>query len=69
MTCEWMYNMPRNGKHFRDGLEAFIEAAQKDAMVKGVPSICCPCKNCKNIKVWRNAVTIRSHLIVDGFVQ
>ena len=68
MAREWMYSMPRNGRHFREELEAFIEATKKDAKVKGVSSICCLCKKCKNIKVWTDPITIRSHVIVDGFV-
>ena len=64
-----MYNILRTGRYFREELETFIEAAKKDAKVKRVPSICCPCKRCKNTKVLTDPITIRSHVIVDGFVQ
>ncbi|WVZ94413.1 hypothetical protein U9M48_040306 [Paspalum notatum var. saurae] len=68
MDRAWMYDWQRPEKNFRDELEKFIEAAKKDAMIKGVPHICCPCKKCKNLEVYSDPVTIRSHVIVHGFV-
>ncbi|WVZ76218.1 hypothetical protein U9M48_024208 [Paspalum notatum var. saurae] len=46
-----------------------IEAAKKDVITKQVKGICCPCKNCKNMKVWTDPIDIRSHLIVARFVK
>ncbi|WVZ54008.1 hypothetical protein U9M48_004879 [Paspalum notatum var. saurae] len=50
MDREWMYDWQRPEKNFRDKLEKFIEAAKKDATIKGVPRICCPCKKYKNLE-------------------
>ncbi|WVZ51718.1 hypothetical protein U9M48_002833 [Paspalum notatum var. saurae] len=69
MARVWMYNWPKMEHRYRDEVDKFIEAAKKDAITKHVPDICCPCKNCKNIKVWTDPSDIRSHLIVDGFVK
>ncbi|WVZ76276.1 hypothetical protein U9M48_024263 [Paspalum notatum var. saurae] len=54
---------------YRDEVDKFIEVANKDAKTKKVASICCPCKKCKNLKVWTDPCIIRSHLIIDGFVK
>ncbi|WVZ84720.1 LOW QUALITY PROTEIN: hypothetical protein U9M48_031713 [Paspalum notatum var. saurae] len=54
---------------YRDEVDKFIEVANKDAKTKKVAGICCPCKKCKNLKVWTDPCIIRSHLIIDGFVK
>ncbi|WVZ62311.1 hypothetical protein U9M48_012073 [Paspalum notatum var. saurae] len=69
MARVWMYNWSMIERPYRDEVDKFIEAAKKNAMIKQVPDICCPCKNCKNLKVWTDSSDIRSHLIVDGFVK
>jgi ribulose 1,5-bisphosphate synthetase/thiazole synthase len=63
----WMYNMPWMERPFREELDKFIEATKKDATKREVPGICCPCRSCKNLKVWIDPVKIRSHVIVEGF--
>ncbi|WVZ53439.1 hypothetical protein U9M48_004382 [Paspalum notatum var. saurae] len=69
MARIWMYNWPRMERPYRDEVDKFIEAAKKDAITKQVKGICCPCKNCKKMKVWTDPTDIRSHLIVAGFVK
>ena len=69
MARVWMYNWPRIERPYRNEVDKFIETAKKDAITKQVKGICCPCKNCKNMKVWTDPTDIRSHLIVAGFVK
>ncbi|WVZ57997.1 hypothetical protein U9M48_008316 [Paspalum notatum var. saurae] len=69
MARVWIYNWPRIERPYRDEVDKFIEAAKKDAITKQIKRICCPCKNCKNMKIWTDPTDIRSHLIVAGFVK
>ena len=69
MPRVWMYDWPRMERPYRDEVDKFIEVANKDAKTKKVAGICCPCKKCKNLKVWTDPCIIRSHLIIDGFVK
>ena len=61
--------MKRTERAFRVELDKFIDVAKMDARIKGVSGICCPYRKCKNLKVWADTVTIRSHVIVEGFVD
>jgi hypothetical protein len=65
-----MYGWSRIDEGFRDEVDKFIEAAEKHALTLThyKDTIICPCKDCKNLMAFADLNTIRSHLIMRGFV-
>jgi hypothetical protein len=55
---------------FREEVDKFIEAAEKHAatLIENKDAIICPYKDCKNLITFPYVSTIRSHLIMQGFV-
>ena len=47
----------------------FIEAAVQHASIEKETEIFCPCRDCKNEKLWRDTIIIKSHLVRRGFVE
>jgi hypothetical protein len=66
----WMYGSLRFAAGFREEVDKFIEAAEKHAatLTNNNGTIICPCVDCKNLMAFSNVSTIRSHLIMRGFV-
>ncbi|XP_002437042.2 uncharacterized protein LOC8085375 [Sorghum bicolor] len=66
----WMYGWSRIDEGFRDEVDKFIEAAEKHALTLThyKDTIICPCKDCKNLMAFADLNTIRSPLIMRGFV-
>ena len=48
----WMYKVSRVGPLYLDKVEVFLEAAQKDAWNKQLAEINCPCRDCKNLRLF-----------------
>ena len=48
----WMYGSLRWKQGFCDGVNAFIEATEKNAASKNETKILCPCSDCKNNLLW-----------------
>jgi len=65
----WMYNISRHSESFRRELDKFLKVAQNHAMDEKTKDVRCPCKNCRNHCVFDDLVTIRSHVLVHGFVK
>lgn len=65
----WMYGSLRCTKDFLSNLNGFIEAAEKNAADRGETEIRCPCVDCKNIWGFHDMGTIKSHLLIRGFVK
>ena len=67
----WMYGLLWFKAAFREEVDKFIEAAEKHAttLTENKDTIICPCKDCKNHMAWTDVIIIRSHLIMQGFVE
>ena len=64
-----MYNANRMDTYFRGELDKFIKVAENHARKENTLLIHCPCRVCENFKVFSEPTTIRSHVIVSGFVK
>ena len=64
-----MYKANRTEPYFHGELNKFIKVAQNHARNEKTQWIHCPCKACKNLRVFSDPTTIRSHVIVSGFVK
>jgi hypothetical protein len=65
-----MFGSLRFTAGFREEVDKFIEAAEKHAatLTQNNGTIICLCFDCKNLMAFSDVSTIRSHLIVRGFV-
>ena len=56
---------------FCEEVDKFIEAIEKHAtmLIENKDTIICPYKDCKNRMTWIDVIYIRSHLIMQGFVE
>ena len=66
-----MYGSLRFKAGFREEVNKFIEATKKHAttLTENKDIIICPCKDCKNRMTWTDMTIIRSHLIMQRFVE
>ena len=64
-----MYNVNRMGAYFRGELDKFIKVAENYARKEKTQLIHCPCRACENLKVFSDPTTIRSHVMVSGFIK
>jgi len=64
----WMH-MNRADKAYHIEVDKFIEAAKKHAANMKSVGILCPYRVCKNEQIATEEKTIRSHLIINGFVK
>jgi len=69
MDMTWMYNARRTDAYFREELNKFIQVAEKHAKNEKTQLMHCPCKACKNLRVFSDPIIIRSHVVVSGFVK
>ena len=59
----------RTDAYFRGELNKFIQVAENHARNEKTQLRHCPCNACKNLRVFSDPTTIRSHVIVRGFVK
>ena len=64
-----MYNANRMDAYFRRELDKFIKVAENHARKENTVLIHCLCRVYENLKVFSEPTTIRSHVIVSGFVK
>ena len=64
-----MYTAKRTYDYFREEFNKFIQVAENHSRNEKTQLMRCPCFDCKNLKVFSNPTTIRSHVIVRGFVK
>ena len=64
-----MYKVKRTELYFLGELDKFIKVAENHAKNEKTQWIHCPCKKCKNLRVFGDPTTIRSHVMVSGFVK
>ena len=69
MGRTWIYKANRTEPYFHGELNKFIKVAQNHARNEKTQWVYCPCKACKNLRVFSDPTTIRSHVIVSGFVK
>ena len=69
MDMTWMYHAKRTDAYFRGELNKFIQVAENHARNEKTQLMHCPCNDCKNLRVFSDPTTIRSHVIVRGFVK
>jgi hypothetical protein len=69
MDRVWMYKACLTDAYLRGELDKFIQAAENHARNKKTQKVPCLCKTCKNMRVFSNTTTIRSHVFVDGFIE
>ena len=63
-----MYKARRADAYFREQLNKFIQAAENHVRIEKTHLIHCPCKPCKNMRVFSDTTIIRSHVLISGFV-
>jgi len=64
-----MYNANRMDAYFRREIDKFIKVAENHARKESTVLIHCLCRVYENLKVFSEPTTIRSHVIVCGFVK
>ena len=64
-----MHKAKRTELYFRGELDKFIKVAKNHARNEKTQWIHCPCKKYKNLRVFSDPTTIRSHVMVSGFVK
>jgi hypothetical protein len=64
-----MYNAKRKDTYFYGELNKFSQVAENHVRNDKTQLMHCPCNACKNLKVFSDPTTIRSHVIVSGFVK
>ena len=62
----WMYKISRATHEYIDGVNRFIESAEKN--LKKEDRITCPCEDCFNLQKHPSAI-VRDHLIRHGFMD
>jgi hypothetical protein len=65
----WMYNAKRTDAYFCGDLNKFIQVAETHARNEKTQFMPCPCNACKNLRVFNDPFTIRSHVMVIDFVE
>ena len=64
-----MYNAKRTDTYFRGELNKFIQIAQNHTRNEKTQLMHCPCKGCRNLRIFSDPTIIRSHVVVSGFVK
>ncbi|XP_019156961.1 PREDICTED: uncharacterized protein LOC109153561 [Ipomoea nil] len=66
MDRSWMYEK-RTTLKYMQGVQEFIQYAEKNKSKKTEEFIVCPCCDCKNLRGFRSSEQVKSHLIRRGF--
>ena len=69
MDRTWIYNAKGTNAYFRGELNKFIQVVENHARNEKTQLMDCPCTVCKNLRVFSDPTTIRSHVVVNGFVK
>jgi hypothetical protein len=64
-----MYKARRADAYLCGEHTKFIQAAENHARNEKTQRILCPCKTYKNMRVFSDTTTIKSHVLVDRFVE
>jgi hypothetical protein len=60
-----MYNMDRRSKGYIEGVQYFLNTAERH---KHRGFMCCPCRECKNEREYSSTAPIHLHLLQRGFM-
>jgi hypothetical protein len=63
----WMYRSGDVLAHFQ-GVCAFLKTVVQQASHQKEKTICCPCKVCKNVVMFKDREVIHEHLVRSGFM-
>jgi hypothetical protein len=64
-----MYKTLRTDAYFLEELNKFIQIVENHARNEKTQRISCPYKTCKNMRVFNDTTTIRSHMLVGAFIE
>jgi hypothetical protein len=65
-----MYQSQRTDNYFHRELINFVRVAENNAKDENKKKVLpCPCKMCKNIRVFKDPTTIQSHVLMYGFIE
>ena len=64
-----MYNAKRTDAYFCRELNKFVQLAENHARNEKTKFMRCPCNACKKLRIFSDPTTIRSHVMVSGFVK
>ena len=64
-----MYDGNRSSERYLSGVSDFIRAAEEHKLNRPEQYICCPCKDCENVRMFENPEQIEDHLIRRGFIE
>ena len=64
-----MYHAKRTDANFHGELNKFIQVAENHTRNEKTQLMHYPCNDCKNLRVFNDSTTIRSHVMVRGFVK
>src|SRR6266540_1209657 len=67
MDRTWIYGA-RTTDAYRDGLRGFMAAAEAHMLGEGRADMCCPCKDCGNIRIFELR-HIQFHLVKRSFME
>nr|GMC46498.1 uncharacterized protein LOC109179380 [Ipomoea batatas] len=59
----------RNTVKYIQGVQEFIQYAEKNKSIKAGDFISCPCYDCKNLRRYRNSDAVKDHLIRRAFKE
>lgn len=62
-----MHKEPQCWDEFLHGVKRFLAGAEAGMRNRGVPTIYCPCVDCKNEKKFGQRDNIFTHLVMRGF--
>ncbi|XP_031091096.1 uncharacterized protein LOC115996097 [Ipomoea triloba] len=68
MDRSWMHEK-RNTVKYIQGVQEFIQYAEKNKSKKAEDFISCPCCDCKKLKRYRTSDVVKGHLIRRGFKE
>ena len=69
MDRTWMYNAKRTDAYFCRELNKSVQLAENHARNEKTQLMHCPSNASKNLRVFSDPTTIRSHVMVTDFVK
>ncbi|XP_021741305.1 uncharacterized protein LOC110707585 [Chenopodium quinoa] len=68
MNRDWMYVENRTQPEFMNGIEEFCRTAIKHQRTTKGETIFFPCRDCNNVKKWKEISVVENHLFRRGFM-
>ena len=64
-----MYKLQRLRIEYEKELDVFMEAVENYIRNNKLKRMCCPCKVCRNLRMWDDLRVIRQHLDLEGIMH